>query len=67
MDEPLQIMVDVFVSQGKSLEEIIGYTSGLEDPEDQLDMAEWMLNHEEASRQEICAEAHRLMRNRMKK
>ena len=66
MDEPLQILCDELASQGKTRREIVLITAALEDPEDQLDMAEWLALHRGASRREIITEKHRLIRNRMK-
>lgn len=66
MDSPFLILIDVLRSQGKTQDEVTAYSAGLEDPEDQLDMAEWLLNNSQATRQEILTEKHRLMRNRMK-
>ena len=67
MEDPLQIMVDVFKYRGMSKEDVIAITSPLEEPEDQLNLAEWMLNNEKASRREIIGEVQSLMRNRMEK
>lgn len=67
MEDPLQIMVDVCKYRGMSKEDVIAITSPLEEPEDQLNLAEWMLNNEKASRREIIGEVQSLMRNRMEK
>ncbi len=66
MEDPREILIGVFKFQGKSLKEVMEYTGGIEHPADQLDLAEWMLHHKTANRQEILAEKHRLMDERMK-
>ena len=67
MEYPLQILCDELASQGKSWDEIQRLAGSLENPLDQLDLAEWLANNRGVSDREIIAEKHRLMRNRMKK
>jgi hypothetical protein len=62
VDEPLQILFDELKAQGKTWEQASEITAGLENPWAQLDMAEWLARNRGASRQEILAEKHRLMK-----
>ena len=67
MEDPLQILCDELASQEKNWDEIQRLAGSLEDPADQLDLAEWLANNRGVSDREIIAEKHRLMRNRMEK
>ena len=65
MEDPLEILFDELYAQGKTWDEAVEIAAGVEDPEDQLDLTEWLIFHRGASRREMLTEKHRLMRRRM--
>ena len=64
MDEPLQILIDELQAQGKTWEETVEIIAGVENPWDQLDLADWLADHREVSQKEMVAESCRIIENR---
>lgn len=64
-EDPLQILADELAEHGLNRTQQVEMVAGVEDPIDQLDFAEWLAYHRDASREEMLKEKHRIMRKRM--
>lgn len=59
-ENPMQILVDALYSRGMEWREIMLVTAGICHPLGQLDMAEWVADHPDATEREIQKEKVRL-------
>ena len=64
MDSPRKILLDALQTHGLPWKEVVRLSAGVENSTDQLDLAEWLLNHPKASREEIVTEGNKLIQNR---
>lgn len=60
-DHPMQILRDALELHGLEFDDIIMVMAGVSDPMGQLDLAEWVADHPEATVQEMIAEGNRLI------
>lgn len=61
MENPLQILRDALELRGLTFDEIILVAAGLEHPLAILDMTDWVVDHPEATWQELINESTRLI------
>lgn len=64
MDKPIWILMDALEAHGLSEEETFHMIAPMEEDEDMLDLAEWVIEHPEATIQEIRKEMHNFLRKR---
>lgn len=64
-DNPLQILRDALEMRGMDLEHIILVAAGLEHPLSMLDMADWVVDHPQATWQELMAKKGALIKKYM--
>ena len=65
MENPLQILRDALELSGWELDDIIMIAAGIEHPMAILDMADWVVDHPNATKQELIAEGNRLIEKYM--
>ena len=61
MENPLQILRDALELHGLDFDDIVMVSAGLEHPMAILDMADWVVDHPEATMQEMISEGNRLI------
>ena len=62
MEEPRQILRDALELHGLSWDEIVMVMAGIEHPMAILDMADWVADHPDATKQELIAQGNRLIK-----
>ena len=65
MENPLQILRDALELSGWELDDIIMIAAGIEHPMAILDMADWVVDHPNATKQELIAQGNRLIEKYM--
>lgn len=66
MDNPMQILRDALEMRGLEWNELVLVMAGVSHPEAQLDLAEWVAEHPQATKQDMIAEGNRLIKQYMK-
>ena len=65
MEEPLQILRDALELSGWEFDDIVLIMAGIEHPMAILDMADWVVDHPNATKQELITEGSRLIEKYM--
>ena len=65
MENPLQILRDALELSGWEWDDIILIAAGIEHPMAILDMADWVVDHPNATKQELIAQGNRLIEKYM--
>ena len=61
MENPLQILRDALELSGWEFDDIVLIMGGIEHPMAILDMADWVVDHPKATKQELIAQGSRLI------
>ena len=65
MENPLQILRDALELSGWEFDDIVFITAGIDHPMAILDMADWVVDHPNATKQELIAEGNQLIEKYM--